>query len=94
MTATPWHQLREELADTVDQIKTSFQHYMHDDSTEQLGIRVVLFLVTITDGIINALADLETSLPAALGYETQDPIARRLSTMARESHPHTHRFVR
>ena len=37
-----------------------------------MQIRVLLFLVTLTTGIIDALADLERDLPVALGYEAED----------------------
>ena len=39
-----------------------------------MQIRVLLFLVTLTTGIIDALADLERDLPVALGYEAEDSL--------------------
>ena len=37
-----------------------------------LQVRVLLFLVTVTIGIVEGLSDLEESIPVALGYEAKD----------------------
>lgn len=38
-----------------------------------LQVRVLLFMITITVGIVEGLTECEQSIPVALGYEAKDP---------------------